>query len=708
MLKNGGTLVVNESGKKKGKDKKGGTVPQFVFIILLLIYFGSNVAINLISRSEGTIPFMGGRISLSAFTGVFSSIGNICIIFMVVFFGKLGFITSIALTCIQFPLVIIQFFSAHNAMAMPAVFSGILTIITVILIYKRNRSIEKYQNSELDHLREQQRFSQSLFEQTATALVNAIDAKDTYSHGHSMRVAEYSRKIAEMSGKDEEECYKIYYAALLHDVGKIGIQNAILNKKGKLTGEEYDIIKTHPVMGNQILSSISEYPYLSIGAHYHHERYDGKGYPEGLKGDDIPEIARIISVADAYDAMSSNRSYREAIPQQLVREEIVKGAGTQFDPTFARIMQHLIDLDVEYRMKERVANKDLAKKGDLKCGEFRANITEGILITPFITKLHFRCNLLKNPKDARGTAFVLFDSLDGRAHSEEKSIKEMNYSEYCVVWMNGRTENSDVRKIQTQISKHAPDIDKFRELNGSKVYDVEAVKRKDHAMIKIDDGETLVQVIIALPDASRYVYLGITGEYCEMTEGSIERASTPISDDYIPRIAEKISYLNGPEGDVPSVQVDGHRTDATQGIPINGSMQISFHTMSLPTARLIWHCPYFDIFTSDDGIVRGKNYHGYALLRMDGENIRSEEMASNEIEVEKKDSFLGWNYWKDKNKEGLDVTVNIERKGNTIIFSTENLGVYMKNITTVESDNKDIYFALTGDQCALTNIRIKK
>ncbi len=137
----------------------------------------------------------------------------------------------------------------------------------------------------------------------------------------------------------------MYYAALLHDVGKIGIDESIINKKGRLTEEEYEVIKQHPVMGNQILSSINEYPYLSIGAHYHHERYDGKGYPDKLKGEDIPEIARIISVADAYDAMSSNRSYREAIPQQLVREEIIKGAGTQFDPEIAGIMQHLIDID---------------------------------------------------------------------------------------------------------------------------------------------------------------------------------------------------------------------------------------------------------------------------------------------------------------------------------------------------------------------------
>ncbi len=213
-----------------------------------------------------------------------------------------------------------------------------------------------------------------LFGQTATALVNAIDAKDEYTHGHSSRVAEYSKKIAEMSGKSPSECEEIYYIALLHDVGKIGIADNIINKKGKLTDDEYKVIKQHPVLGAQILKGINEYPNLILGANYHHERYDGKGYPEGLKGDDIPEVARIISVADAYDAMTSTRSYRDTIPQQTVREEIVKGSGTQFDPRFAKIMQHLIDLDTEYTMRERNAVKELSGKSDLCCNKIRDDI----------------------------------------------------------------------------------------------------------------------------------------------------------------------------------------------------------------------------------------------------------------------------------------------------------------------------------------------
>ncbi len=139
----------------------------------------------------------------------------------------------------------------------------------------------------------------------------------------------------------------------MHDVGKIGIPLNIINKNGKLTDEEYETIKKHPEIGEEILSSIREFPYLSVAAHHHHERYDGNGYPDGLKGEDIPEIARIVAVADAYDAMTSRRSYRESLPQSKVREEIIRGAGSQFDPSFANIMEHIIDLDTYYDLRER-------------------------------------------------------------------------------------------------------------------------------------------------------------------------------------------------------------------------------------------------------------------------------------------------------------------------------------------------------------------
>ena len=193
----------------------------------------------------------------------------------------------------------------------------------------------------------------ALFLHVVEALADAIDAKDTYTNGHSGRVAAYAREIRRRSGCAPEQEREIYMMGLLHDVGKIGIPDAIINKPARLTEEEFDVIKTHTVMGAKILNNIREMPALVTGARWHHERYDGTGYPDGLAGKDIPEPARIIAVADAYDAMSSRRSYRDILPQETVREELVKGRGTQFDPAFADVMLAMMDEDAGYEMRER-------------------------------------------------------------------------------------------------------------------------------------------------------------------------------------------------------------------------------------------------------------------------------------------------------------------------------------------------------------------
>lgn len=188
--------------------------------------------------------------------------------------------------------------------------------------------------------------------QIMSALAATIDAKDAYTNGHSTRVAEYAKEIARRIGKSEQEQEAVYYAGLLHDIGKIGIPGEIINKTSKLTDEEYEKIKTHPVIGSNILKNISEMQDIGVGARWHHERYDGRGYPDHLNGTDIPEVARIIGVADTYDAMTSKRSYRDVMPQEVVRSEIEKGKGSQFDPDFAEVLIGMIDEDKEYRMHE--------------------------------------------------------------------------------------------------------------------------------------------------------------------------------------------------------------------------------------------------------------------------------------------------------------------------------------------------------------------
>lgn len=208
--------------------------------------------------------------------------------------------------------------------------------------------VEKRTKESEDRRKKVERLS----EQVILTLAKTIDAKDTYTNGHSERVAEYSREIAKRMGMSKQEQQEIYHMGLLHDIGKIGISDAIINKTGKLTDEEFQMIMTHPEIGGEILATISELPNISIGAKYHHEKYNGTGYPNKAAGKDIPLQAMIIGIADAYDAMTSKRSYRDILPQKVVREEIEKGKGTQFNPKCADIMLQMMDEDKDFRMCE--------------------------------------------------------------------------------------------------------------------------------------------------------------------------------------------------------------------------------------------------------------------------------------------------------------------------------------------------------------------
>lgn len=226
-------------------------------------------------------------------------------------------------------------------------FSTIITFLFIWAFYVIIKNINAT-NEAIEAKDEVKKLSVEVME----ALAHTIDAKDKYTNGHSVRVAKYSRMIAEKMGLSAEICENIYNMGLLHDIGKIGVPNEIINKPAKLTDEEYDVIKTHPGIGYGILSEIKSRPDLATGALWHHERYDGRGYPEHKAGEEIPLEARIIAVADSYDAMTSNRSYRQYLSQEIVRAEVEKNVGTQFDPEAARCMLMIIDEDKEYLLHE--------------------------------------------------------------------------------------------------------------------------------------------------------------------------------------------------------------------------------------------------------------------------------------------------------------------------------------------------------------------
>ena len=174
------------------------------------------------------------------------------------------------------------------------------------------------------------------------AIARTIDAKDEYTNGHSIRVGAYSKIIAENLGMSSDEVDNIYYIALLHDIGKIAIPDSILNKPGRLTDEEFAVMKSHTTRGAAILKGISTIPQIIEGAKSHHEKYDGSGYPEGLKGEDIPFVARIICCADCFDAMASKRVYKAPFSLDVITNEFERCAGTQFDPQISRVVVDLI------------------------------------------------------------------------------------------------------------------------------------------------------------------------------------------------------------------------------------------------------------------------------------------------------------------------------------------------------------------------------
>ena len=223
-----------------------------------------------------------------------------------------------------------------------------LWLIAIFMFAITEAQIKKYRvRHERDNI---------IINESIETFTGFIDAKDSYTNGHSKRVALYTKSIAEKMGYEGDALERIYYVALLHDCGKIGVPDQILRKPGKLTDEEFEIIKSHTVHGGEILSHFKSLENAGEGALYHHERYDGTGYPEGKAGEDIPLIARMICVADSFDAMNTNRVYRNKLSKDEIIKEIEVNKGRQFDPAIADIMLKLLrdgNLPTERNVNER-------------------------------------------------------------------------------------------------------------------------------------------------------------------------------------------------------------------------------------------------------------------------------------------------------------------------------------------------------------------
>ncbi len=621
----------------------------------------------------------------------------------------------IALSIFWFVLVclvssMIQFFAYGVSLVDMAAVAMVVLIYTLSLVDMNERA-HNASMAAIANIKGEHASMKRLFEETAIALASGIDSGDTFSRGHSVRVAEYSKEIARLAGMDDKKCDEVYFAALLHDVGKIGISDSIVQKSSELTDQEYDVFKSHASIGGEMLSVVKDFPFLSVGAKYHHERYDGKGYPEGLSGDNIPEIARIIAVADAYDSMTSRRHHREPLPQSTVREEIAKEIGSQFDPEFGNIMINMIDHDTEYLMREKDfvdptrTGENLCEVSEMYFGEYKENISEGLQVTEQVTRIHFDYQAEMGVDEKKSIpAIIFYDAHDGCVHKDAIGIRLLKYLEYGEIWLDGNYVCTAARIMKVDVT---PNEGRSGDEKKNLVhYDIEMAKYRDHVRIRIQSSIQNIDVIAALPDPIRFCYVALTGEHCHIMNISVEENCDIIGENAIPRLAEEISFIDRIEGDIPNVQIEGYRKGYTKPVPVIDGMRLRFRTKSLPTANLIWHCAFLLLFSSDDGLPDGKNYLEHGCIRLDGEDATNNDLAVNEVTAIRDETFDGWDGWKKANKKGFECEVKFIRRRNRIIMETCNAGISVKSTTSIPAGSDNVFLSLTGDQCALTDIRI--
>ena len=321
-----------------------------------------------------------------------------------------------------FITVVIETIATYYVVTLSGIFLGIglliLMFLNILRTIARIRNLELERRQKEMHRRREQMEKLSL--QVLRTLSTTIETKDEYTRGHSHRVSEYAALIARELGWSQEEIINLKNTADLHDIGKIGVPDTILNKPTKLTEDEYIIIKDHTVIGAEILKNITLIPHAAEVARSHHERYDGTGYPDGLKGEDIPLYARVIAVADSYDAMSSRRIYRSALSRQEICEEIRSNQGKQFDPVIAEVFLRLLTED---RLQVQEADSTTPENADQPNMEFE--------IGKFVSDI---MQTMKAQEDSENFDFLT--GLPMRNAGEKLAARLMEEHDGCLIFMD--------------------------------------------------------------------------------------------------------------------------------------------------------------------------------------------------------------------------------------------------------------------------------
>lgn len=397
-----------------------------------------------------------------------------------------------------FITVVIETIATYYMVTISGIFLGIglliLLFINILRTIARIRNLELERRQKEMHRRREQMEKLSL--QVLRTLSTTIETKDEYTRGHSHRVGEYAALIARELGWSQEEIINLKNTADLHDIGKIGVPDTILNKPTKLTEDEYIIIKDHTVIGAEILKNITLIPHAAEVARSHHERYDGTGYPDGLKGEDIPLYARVIAVADSYDAMSSRRIYRSALSRQEICEEIRSNQGKQFDPVIAEVFLRLLTED---RLQVQEADSTTPENADQPNMEFE--------IGKFVSDI---MQTMKAQEDSENFDFLT--GLPMRNAGEKLAARLMEEHDGCLIFM----DMDNLKQINDIYGHKAGD--RALKVFGS----ILASQKADAAACRLGGDEFLLFVPDISRDASAQLVKNIFAQFQAAKESDLE------------------------------------------------------------------------------------------------------------------------------------------------------------------------------------------
>lgn len=397
-----------------------------------------------------------------------------------------------------FITVVIETIATYYMVTISGIFLGIglliLLFINILRTIARIRNLELERRQKEMHRRREQMEKLSL--QVLRTLSTTIETKDEYTRGHSHRVGEYAALIARELGWSQEEIINLKNTADLHDIGKIGVPDTILNKPTKLTEDEYIIIKDHTVIGAEILKNITLIPHAAEVARSHHERYDGTGYPDGLKGEDIPLYARVIAVADSYDAMSSRRIYRSALSRQEICEEIRSNQGKQFDPVIAEVFLRLLTED---RLQVQEADSTTPENADQPNMEFE--------IGKFVSDI---MQTMKAQEDSENFDFLT--ALPMRNAGEKLAARLMEEHDGCLIFM----DMDNLKQINDIYGHKAGD--RALKVFGS----ILASQKADAAACRLGGDEFLLFVPDISRDASAQLVKNIFAQFQAAKESDLE------------------------------------------------------------------------------------------------------------------------------------------------------------------------------------------